>query len=333
MLRVGIIGLGIGEQHVIGYRRNPHCEVASICDFNPQKLSEVSSRYPGVRTNSNSDELLDDPEIDLISIASHDDDHCEQICRAFRNGKHVFVEKPLCQSLAQLKSFQSAWEAQGRRLKIKSNLVLRAAPLYVWARNQIASGKLGDVYSFDGDYLYGRLSKITNGWRTKTDEYSVMAGGGVHLIDLMIWLTQQRPQTIQTVGNRACANGSAFRYNDYAASTMTFDSGMLARVSANFGCVHGHQHVVRIFGTQGTLLYDDQGPRFQSHRDPAPPAEVLSESPLPTSKHVLIDDFVSAIIEDEDLRSETQFDFDVMSVCIASDESLAKATSIKIQYA
>ena len=107
---------------------------------------------------------------------------------------------------------------------------------------------------------------------------------------------------------------------------------IFGRVTANFGCVHGHQHVVRVFGTEGTIIYDDQGARYHSHRDPAPPAEPIDEAPLPSSKHVLINGFVDAIVNNIDLSGETQLDFDVMSVCIASDESLRTGITEEIQY-
>jgi predicted dehydrogenase len=332
-LRVGVIGLGIGTQHLTGYWRNPHCRVVVACDRDQGKLSEIRERYPRIRTVVCADDVLDDPDIDVVSIASHDDDHFDQLCKALDNGKHVFVEKPLCQSLEQLEVVKNKWLQHKNSVKIKSNLVLRGAPLYVWAKQQVASGELGDVYAFDGDYLYGRLPKITTGWRAEVNDYSVMEGGGIHLIDLMIWLTQQRPRTILTVGNRICTKGTSFRYNDYVAATMTFDSGMIGRVTANFGCVHGHQHVVRLYGTKGTILYDDQGARHQTVRDPAPPAKPVNHDPLPATKYILIDQFVDAILQDADMSCETQLDFDVMSVCIASDQSLRTATITEIQYA
>lgn len=187
------------------------------------------------------------------------------------------------------------------------------------------------MYAFDGDYLYGRLPKITEGWRSRIDDYSVMEGGGIHLIDLMLWITGERPTTVRTAGNRICTHGTVFRYDDFHAATFTFPSGMIGRITANFGCVHGHQHVVRVFGTKGTFVYDDVGPRYQAHRDPAPPAEPVDKAPLPPSKYVLIDSFVDSILDDRD-DGDTQRDFDVMSVCIASDRSLLTGEVQQIEY-
>ena len=331
-LRVGVIGLGVGEQHLIGYDRNSRCQVAVACDRDQTKLSEIRKRFPNLRAVDSAEELLDDPNIDVISIASHDGDHFDQLCRALDAGKHAFVEKPLCQTFEQLKTIKSKWLQHRGQIKIKSNLVLRGAPLYRWAKQQVQSGQFGRIYSFDGDYLYGRLPKITDGWRAEVENYSVIEGGGIHLVDLAVWITGQRPETIQTIGNRVATANTSFRYHDYATATMCFPSGMIARISANFGCVHGHQHVVRVFGTDKTLLYDDQGPRLQSQRDPAPPATRLAYDALPDSKYVLIDGFVDAITGNQDLSDDTQVDFDVMSICIASDRSLHSGINEHIRY-
>ena len=154
---------------------------------------------------------------------------------------------------------------------LASNLVLRAAPLYRFAREQASAGSLGKLYAFDGDYLYGRLHKVTDGWRGKVDNYSVMLGGGVHLVDLMLWIAGELPSRVVATGNRISTANTAFRYEDFVAATFEFPSGLVGRITANFGSVHAHQHVVRLFGTEATLIYDDAGARLHRSRDSAAP--------------------------------------------------------------
>ncbi len=331
-LNVAVIGLGIGQQHVIGFDAHPDCRVRVVCDHSSDKLAAAQKEYPGLRVTQHAEEVLADENIDIVSIASFDSDHFPQVMAALANGKHVFVEKPLCQNSAQLEQIKRAWAQHEGRVKLLSNLVLRGAPLYQWLKDRITAGAFGQVYSFDGEYLYGRLPKITNGWRGEIDEYSVMAGGGIHLIDLMRWTTGQRPTSIRTVGNRICTASTRFRHNDFVSATMQFPSGMVGRITSNYGCVHGHQHVVRAFGTEATFLYDDQGARLQVQRDPAPPASALEHDPLPPSKRVLIGGFVEAVVNDRDISDETQADLDVASICFASDASLRNRDEQEIHY-
>ena len=77
-LRVGIIGLGVGEKHIEAYQRHPGCEVVALCDFSSEKLSAIGSKYPGIPLTDKADDLLQDPDIDVVSIASYDNYHYDR---------------------------------------------------------------------------------------------------------------------------------------------------------------------------------------------------------------------------------------------------------------
>jgi len=331
-LRVGIIGLGVGEKHIGGYLRHPGCEVAVLCDLSGEKLARARERYPGVRVTREAGEVLEDPSLQIVSIATYDDAHAGQVLQALQAGKHVFVEKPLCQTADQLREIRDAWRARGGSLKLACNFVLREAPLYRWLRDRLNEGAFGRIYAFDGEYLYGRLQKITDGWRRDVPEYSVMQGGGIHLIDLMLWLTGERPRTAMAAGNRICSEGTAFRYPDYVASLMQSGSGVVSRITANFGCVHRHQHVLRIYGTGGTFFYDDAGPRTHGSRDPEAPATPVDLSPFPGTRGDLIPAFVDAVLTDKDISAGTQMIFDGIAISLACDRALQSGGQEMIEY-
>src|SRR5262249_61070114 len=79
-------------------------------------------------------ELLDDPHTRVVSIASYDNAHFEQVVAALNAGKHVFVEKPVCRTTEELHTVKQAWARHRGKLKLTSNLVLRAAPIYQWLK-------------------------------------------------------------------------------------------------------------------------------------------------------------------------------------------------------
>ena len=192
--------------------------------------------------------------------------------------------------------------------------------------------EFGAPYAFDGEYLYGRLEKIMHGWRKAVPHYSVMQGGGIHLVDLLLWMIGERPTSAFAVGNQICTQQTAFHFPDYVAATLRFASGLIGRVSANFGCVHRHQHVVRVFSTNATFVYDDAGPRLHLTRDSAATAAPVSLSPLPLSKSALIAPFVAAILTNENLDAHTQELFDVISICVACDDSLHARSEVEVAY-
>lgn len=333
MLTAAVIGLGVGEQHARYFNSNRHYTLKGVCDLDKDKASACAKEY-GAKPMSWV-EILADPEIDVVSIASFDHHHAKQVCEVLRAGKHVFVEKPLCRTLKELKTIKKIWEGSNKVLL--SNLPLRKAAVFKWLKEQISKDELGEIYAIDAEYLYGRVKKITEGWRNDIDEYSVIEGGGIHMLDVMIMVTGQYPHAVSTNGNQIATRGSSFKYSDYTASTFQFRSGMIGRLTANFGCVHPHQYVLKVFGTKGTFILDDMGPRYQTAYDPLnsnkynstiknvtqkPSAKALDLAIKPESKAMLLDDLRLAIERLGEYKKVMTHEFRLINACLAAEESL-----------
>ena len=199
-LKIAVIGLGVGQQHIAGYQSHSHCKVVALCDFSDEKLSIARKKYTNCKFVNQADDILDDPEIDVVSIASYDNYHYEQIVKAIDNNKHVFVEKPLCLYEEQARHIRALLKAKPE-LKLSSNLILRMSPRFRYLRKMIEDGSFGSLFYVEGDYNYGRLNKIIQGWRGKIDFYSVVYGGGVHIVDLLLWLTNDLVVEVDAYGN------------------------------------------------------------------------------------------------------------------------------------
>lgn len=329
-LNCAVIGLGVGEQHALSIENHRSSRLLYICDLDEQLAQGFKSKHHLENCEVKTfDSIVMDPDIDLISIASFDDAHYHQVLGCLKNDKHVFVEKPLCQTSDQLNSLIDTWKK--KKLGLSSNLILRQSPLFKWLLTVIQSGALGEIYSFDGDYLYGRIHKITQGWRAHTENYSVMEGGGIHLIDMMIMLTGQKPTKVHSVANKIATAGTLFRYPDFQNSTFSFESGLVGRITANFGCIHRHQHVIRIFGTKGTFIYDDMGPRIHWHRSEDSKGEYIDISARPEHKGALIPDFLDSILVGSG-GDYARREFDLMSVVLAAGKALHYENPITIEY-
>ena len=328
-LGVAVVGLGVGEQHARAWLDTGRCKLRWLHDLDNDRAQRLARELGDVAVANDLSAILEDENTHAVSVASWDDAHAEQTVALLRAGKHVFVEKPLCRSQAELTAIEEAWEAGGRP-HLRSNLVLRGAPLYCWLRKAIAAGELGRIYAFDGDYLYGRLHKITDGWRGGVEGYSVMQGGGIHLLDLMLWTTGQVPTEVSCLGNRICTEESTFRYKDFVASRFRFESGLVGRISANFGCVHPHQHVVRVFGTEATFIQDDAGARLHRNRNPEAGSLPLDPAPLPKHKGALIPDLVDAILEERDPEQAFRHERQLVVCCLAADRALESGREAEV---
>jgi UDP-N-acetylglucosamine 3-dehydrogenase len=96
-LRVGVIGCGDAAKigHLPNYQRSPLSEIIAIADPLEAHLKKVQDLYNVPKAYNNPDELLDDPDVDAVSICSPHWAHLNQVLRAAKNGKHVLCEKPL----------------------------------------------------------------------------------------------------------------------------------------------------------------------------------------------------------------------------------------------
>lgn len=330
LIKSAVVGLGIGEQHASAILENQHCLLSKIVELDQYKTHQFIKENKLKNTSyATFEEVINDPSIGLVSIASYDDFHYGQVLECLKKNKHIFVEKPLCQTYDQLKSLHLEWGKT--QCALLSNLVLRKSPLYIWLKDMIANQLLGEIYAFDGDYLYGRVHKITDGWRKDIANYSVMRGGGIHIIDLMLWLIAQKPVTVASNKNKIVTKSTDFRYHDFHHSVYTFESGLIGRITANFGCVHKHQHVIRIFGTKGTFIYDDMGARIHWNCDEMKTPELIHYAPKIKQKGRLIHDLVDSILKNEHTNFARR-EFDLMSVVLASDESLSRFEPLKIEY-
>lgn len=321
-LAVGVIGLGVGEQHAQAYHSHPDCELAAICDTDPDRLREVAVRFPGTRETTSAEGILDDPSIDVVSVASWDDAHYRHVSHALRNGKHVFVEKPLCQTEQEAREIQ-ALLLEHPQLRLSSNLPLRASPRFREIKEQIGAGELGRIYYVEASYDYGRLYKLTDGWRGELEEYSVFLGGGIHLVDLILWMTGDAVVRVTAAGNRITTEGTNFRFDDLVVALLEFESGLIAKVSANFGCVHPHFHGLTVFGTEGTFVNGlEQGSLWRRTEDGLTRSTVEGEYPG-AGKGDLIPSFIGAILGGGEPTVSAEEIFATMSVCFAVGRSHA----------
>ncbi len=329
-LNVGIIGLGVGESHIEGYTA-AGAKVVALCDFDQEKLQGAASRHPSVTaTYLDADALLDDPAIDVVSIASYDKDHCRQVLRGLESGKHLFVEKPLCVSAEEARSIRSLMKKHPS-LRLSSNLALRASPRFIKVRDLVESGEFGNLYHVEADYLYGRIEKLLTGWRGQDPAYSVTLGGGIHVIDLLLWLTQDQVVEVRAIGTQVATKGSQIAFPDTVTALLSFKSGMTGKVSSNFPCVHPHFHTLNLFGNLGTFQNDfTEGKRFTSRGTDS--FVSLPEAYRPAGKHLLVTEFIREIQGDPSNHVSVESIFQALSVCFAIDTSLKTGVAVVVEY-
>ena len=325
-LRAGIVGLGVGEQHIAGYRAHPDCEVVAVSDIDRAKLDMAAQRYPDLRRSAEPRELLEASDIDIVSIASWDDAHHEQVTLALERGKHVFCEKPLV--LYQDDAVEIAEMLRARPgQRLSSNVPLRMSPRFLAVRRRIA--ELGEVFHMEGDYDYGRRWKLTDGWRGQIPHYSVVLGGAIHLVDLLLWMTGKQPvEVISATGNRIATRGTAFKHLDFVTATIRNNDGSTMKVNANLGSVSPHFHGVRVYGTDGSFVNGlPDGAFYWPDR-----VEPVADAYPGVHKGDLLHSFVDACLGRGQAAVTEKDVFAALSVCFAIERSLADQRPVDIEF-
>ena len=143
----------MGAHHARTLYAYNNCDLVWLCDKDKHKLSKVGSEFTNVNITQDDKDIFADPNIDIICIASHDESHHQQVIDSLKNGKHVYVEKPLCLNESEALDIRTALKINPK-LKISSNMVLRSCPLFIKAREKVREKKMGEIYYLE-QIIYG----------------------------------------------------------------------------------------------------------------------------------------------------------------------------------
>ena len=323
-IRAGIIGFGVGQKHFQAIHNYKKAKVKIICEKNLNKLSLLKKKFPYIKVTDNENEIFLDKEINLVSIASYDDDHYPQILKCIKNKKNIIVEKPMVLTFNQLKNLKS--KISKSNLKMTSNLVLRVNDLFKNIKKKVMKDQ---IFYIEADYIWGRKNKLF-GWRSKVKDYSLILGAGIHVIDLVMWLLNKKPHSVFAFANKIATNKTVYKKNSLALVILEFPGNIIAKISANSAAIHKHFHEVKIF-TKNKTINNTLNGSFTFTKN-----SVLKNNflyPDKTNRKKLIQNFLDFMLNNKKKPIiSKQEQFDLMSVCFAAEDSIKKNKKIKIKY-
>ncbi|MDJ0685637.1 MAG: Gfo/Idh/MocA family oxidoreductase [Alphaproteobacteria bacterium] len=326
-LKAAVIGLGVGEQHAAGYRALDGVELAALCDTDATKLDAVRARQGGPAGYTDFRKMLEQEDLDLLSICSHDDSHADQAVAAFEAGLHVMVEKPIALHRSDLIRIARAHQDSGTLLS--SNLILRQSPRFIDLRRRVQQGALGDLHYMEGDYLHQILWKITEGWRGKMDFYCVTYGGGIHLIDLMRWIAGEEVVEVSAMAAKKLTRGADFAYPDTMVSLLRFESDLLAKSATSFGTRRPIMHTLNVYGAKASFENAAGPARLFTGDRPEDLREIDTAYPG-IEKNDLLPDFVNAIRTGGEPQVAARDVYRVMDICFACWDSVETRRTVPV---
>ncbi len=329
VVRIGVVGLGYwGPNIARNVAESPRAELSWVCDMNPEALRLASKRYSGTATTTSIEEMLDDPELDAVAIATPVSTHYDLARAALDAGKHVLVEKPLAASLTQAQDLVDRAERAGLVL-LPGHTFLYSPPV-TKIKEILDSGAIGEIYFIS-------ISRVNLGLHQP--DVSVVWDLGPHDFSILNYWLGRLPNHVSAM-TRSCVLPHT---PDVAFINLRYESGTIAHLELSWLSPVKLRRTV-IVGSQKMLVYDDVS------NEPIRIFDAGAELPLPETfgefrlayrtgdivspkvdgtepLGLEVADFCAAILDGVTPQSSPQIGLDVIRMIETVDASLARTRS------
>lgn len=249
MLQVGVIGTGaIGRSHI--ERLNRHvtgARVVAVSDINRKAAQEIAETYHA-KCYAEGEELIRDPEVQAVIVCSWDPTHEKYVLEAIRQGKFVFCEKPLAETVEACKHIVDAEIAGGKQL-VQVGFMRRFDRDYLRMKQALDSGSFGAPLMV---HCVHRNATSNDQYETKVN----VTGTAIHEIDAMRWLLGEdivSARIVQPRVSRHVANGN----KDPQIIMLQTKSGVIIDVETFLHCRYGYDVQCEVVSEEGTVRLPD----------------------------------------------------------------------------
>lgn len=330
VVKVGVVGCGYwGPNLIRNFARHEECEVVSVCDVRYERAIRVGAEYRVPAITDRIEQLIDNPAVDIVVLATPAQTHFPFAKRALMNGKHVLVMKPLTTSAADAEELCDLAREKGVLLAVDHTFVFTPAVQKV--RELVQSGDLGDLYYFDSVRVNLGLFQ---------SDINVLWDLAPHDISILDYVVGGKPAELMAVG---VAHGGSPTEN-IAYITMRYSNAFLAHVHVNWLAPAKVRRTI-VGGSRKMLVYDDaeptekikiydKGVSFQAN-DGTDPYQMLVEyrtgdmlAPRLSGREALaleVENIVRAIRGSEPLQADGDAGLRVVKILEAAQTSIAES--------
>ena len=325
-LRVAVVGYGYwGPNLVRNVGERPELELAALCERDEQRAAAFVQKVPGIPVFAELDDVLEDPSIDAVVVATPPRTHHAIASAALRAGKHVLVEKPLAKTAAEAADLIEIADASGLLL-MPGHTFLYSPPVNK-VRELIRDEQLGDVY-------FVTSSRMNLG---KYQSDGVICDLAPHDISILLYLIDQPVVQVATSARSVFQDGIP----EVAFITLTFASGVTANVQISWLAPRKVREMV-VVGSQKMVQYDDTAAdesvrvfdRGMDFKEPTNFGEhqlsyrsgdiVIPRVDAAEPLSLELADFAHAIRTGATPRSHAELGYQVVDVIEAAEESLRR---------
>ena len=306
-IRVGHAGLGYWGPNLA---RN-FAELADLrwlCDLSTDLLADAGSRFPGARTTTSFAEMLADPELEAVSIATPVVTHYELAKEALLAGKHVFVEKPPAQSTVEAEELVAL--AEERELVFMPGYLLLYHPAVAKLAQIVGTGELGEIL-----YLYSNRQNLGQIRRDENALWSL----GAHDLSVILELVGEEPVEAWARGESFLRQG----VEDVVFCFLRFPSGIVAHMHLSWLDPHKMRKLT-VVGRDKMAVFDDMEPeRKLTVYDKGPVLRPASEWQVRTG-----DIHIPSLGSEEPLRVECQHFLDLIDTRVSGSAAALRGLGV-----
>jgi len=337
--RFGVIGAGLwGEAHAEVYATHPWAELAAVCDSDRSRAERVAKRFGAPRIFTDYREMVKDPGVDAVAVATPDFAHRDPVVAAAKAGKHVHSEKPLATSREDAEAIAAAVRSSGVTYMVDFHA--RWNPPFAIARKNIEEGALGRIMS-----AYFRLNDTISvptsmlSWASKS---SILWFLGSHTVDTLRFLLADEVERVYSVSRAEVLKERGIDVPDLYQSVLEFRSGVVATIENNWIVPDTNPAVndfkVNILGSKGMINMDlTNNQLFERYLETTSDHPDCLVKPQVRDRHVgfayeAIRDFVECLALGRPVQAGLDDGLKVTSVILAIMESAAVRAPVTVRY-
>ncbi len=343
-VRVLVVGLGnMGLSHARAYKSIDGFEIAGLCSRDIESRADIALEFPGAPRFRDYEQALAQTKADAVSINTWPDTHAAFARMALNAGRHVFIEKPLAETVAEAEEILALASSKG--LKVAIGYILRVHPS--WAKFVEIGKTLGKPLVMRMNLNQQSSGKQWEVHKRLMESISPIVDCGVHYVDVMCQVTGAKPVRVHAVGARLTNEVSDRMYN-YGHLHVAFDDGSVGWYEAGWGPMMSETafFVKDMIGPNGAVSIAVEESKTASadvdshtrtsalrvHHSMlnsdgrfAAPDEILKMDDEPGHQELCNREqraFLNAIRNDEDLTQHARGAVDSLRVVLAADESI-----------
>lgn len=326
-VRVAVVGLGYwGPNLVRNLYELPSAEVTLVCDHRHEALEQITKRYPSVRATTQFAEVLEDPLVEAIAIATPIGTHFDLASASLESGKHTLVEKPLADSVA--KAVELSRLAAERDLVLLPGHTFLYSPPVQAVKDMIESGELGDIY-------FVSTSRVNLGLHQS--DASVVRDLAPHDFSILLYWLREAPTHVTALSRGCIIPGTP----DVAFVSLEYASGVIAHAELAW-LAPSKLRRTTVVGSRKMVVYDDTSIEpvrvfdtgvtlrdpgtFGEYRLSYRTGDIVSPRIEVTEPLSLeLDDFCRAIRDGSKPRASVELGVDVVRMVEAAEQSLVRS--------